>query len=154
MTRDELLRLEGRELDIALGYALGWRWYSRPYIADPEKRYWIYTDHPLRIDVPEDDPRISGFEHPTGRSGPLALSELPRYSTTWQGTGIIQEAMRVKGWRMGLETFDDFAEAEFCQPGLVASDGSLARDCKSVRAADKNAPRAVALAARLALEGA
>lgn len=155
MTRDEIMRLEGRELDIALGKSLGWRWYSRPYVlGEAHERYLVFTNDPTRVDVPEDDPRLADIKHWEGKDGKLALSEVPPLSTTWEGMRLVVEAMRAKGWRMRLETFEDSVDAEFYFPALINSEGWLERDSKHFRATADDAPRAVALAALLAMEGA
>lgn len=131
LTRDEILRLEGRELDDAL---------SPLFVYTVKHFTWEYDGLQKPSTV---------WKTATGESvNPIPLS------TTWQGVGLVVEAMRAKGWRMRLETFEDSVDAEFYFPALINSEGWLERDSKHFRATADDAPRAVALAALLAMEGA
>lgn len=117
MTRDEILRLEGRELDDALAALFG--------------EHVCYRG-----------------SHRIWRDNFGVWREPPDLSTTWEGIDLIQEAMRAKGWRLELLGYlrGNFA-ARFMGEGHGES-----KLGPSVDADD--APRAVALAALLALEGA
>ena len=113
MTRDEIMRLEGRELDDELDLKLfGWD----------------------RDDL--DDRNIFGARR------------MPQYSNTWDGMRIVVQRMRAKGWRLELL---GYLRGSFAARFMGEGHGETKLG-PSVDADD--APRAVALAALLALEGA
>lgn len=77
----------------------------------------------------------------------LGVSEIPLLSTTWEGMGMVEEAMRMRRWTLSLITkLNGEAEAEFWLHG-----DTWVLD--SFKAQAYRAPMAVALAAKAALEG-
>ncbi len=76
--------LEGRELDAAVGKALGWeRFRNYPEFVNGIMHYDLWRR-------PEPANRQWGYEF---------ARELPAYSATYEGMGLVIEAMHEKGWR-------------------------------------------------------
>jgi hypothetical protein len=112
---------DDRRLDAALARALGWEERPHPQADEcPGLTYWV-------------DP--NGY----------AQNGVPAYSSTWDGLGLVVEAMRGKGYAFRLTTkSEQFMWAYF---------GPLRGIGKEGFAGDSYAPRAVALAAYQALTG-
>lgn len=137
MTRDEILRLERRELDDALAVKFGWRWVQlngvrgNPWNLIPPEQAKEWLEEYVFVECPQPGNIFPSLER-------------PRFSTTWQSMGLVVEAMRTRGWGLSLEIRCESANmiASFKKCGV----------CRREKA--DTAPRAVALAALLALEGA
>jgi hypothetical protein len=71
-------------------------------------------------------------------------NQIPAYSSSWEGIGLIVEHMRSNGWTFTLDVSldNEWPEARFHKPGMQMGAASAA-----------TYPRAVATAAVLAVQG-
>jgi hypothetical protein len=140
-----------RELDSAVAEVLfGFEWaysigflYSRAYLLPPDHPAWVGLSRDCPFDNADD----------------LNLSQVPKYSTAWEGFGLIVERMRQlqPGWRFCLLGGDMDIEGEsfgwrvewFGHADPAKDDG---RRHASARA--ETPFRAAAIAAILAVQGA
>lgn len=135
MTRDEILAMQpGPELDASLGKALGAtvERYDASYGGD---LYWLIL------------PGWHGSIDWTTERG--AWSGMPPLSSTWEGLGLIVEAMAARGYWLLLKS--PFRPREPYFAGFTAHN-ETGWDEADFKASGKDAPHAVAIAARLALE--
>ena len=121
------------DLNRRLAEALGWTVES-----DPSGRRDVYTRHGC-APYPPGEPR---------------WRNLVELSTTWEGAGLICEAMRERGWLVSVEQFKEVGESHLDDAAwrhLWLARFRRGTDSHALEA--DTAPEAVALAALKALEG-
>lgn len=140
MTRDEILKLEGRELDasVAIGL-LGWRWVLPggehcailipPDIVKDVKQECCFEKVP-------DGAKIIGDPH----------AGVPELSGTWEGMRLVIEAMAAKGYDCSVSISHRFI-------GPMRFRAQIYNHKTGHQAFAETAPRAVCLAALLAIGG-
>jgi hypothetical protein len=97
MGKDEVMALEGRELDAAVAERIfGWQWLMHPHLNRAEifsPQAVTYLRGPHYGWLPDD-----------GSKERMRPYEAPAYSSTWNGIGLVEEAMAQRGYYLTLKS--------------------------------------------------